>query len=158
MFSPKKNLVTSKKVETHMKNFGVAYPALHPETFRLQQKNSTSSRFKKKLFIMPSGKEVFVQGAEPIILNKLLNEYLENDILLGVDIPVFDYFDESTNQNRKYYPDIYIPKDNLIIEVKSSYTFEKDYLKNKCKEKAVKNQGYNFKFMVVDKLNNIIEK
>jgi len=30
------------------------------------------------------------------------------------------------DKEHSYYPDIFIPSDNLIIEVKSDYTYEKD--------------------------------
>ena len=51
----------------------------------------------------------------------------------------------------RYHPDFYIPKNNLIIEVKSIYTYTEDFIKNKLKEEAVKYLGYNFKFMTIYK-------
>ena len=49
-----------------------------------------------------------------------------------------------------YFPDIYIEKDNLISEVKSTYFMEKDYDKNMRKEVATKEAGYDFRFMIYD--------
>ena len=46
------------------------------------------------------------------------------------------------NTIRRYYPDFYIPKDNLIIEVKSMWTYKIDLEKNLAKQKAVQNLIY----------------
>ena len=51
----------------------------------------------------------------------------------------------------KYYPDIYIPKDNLIIEVKSKWTYsgKPEWLEtNLLKQQATIVAGYNFKFLI----------
>jgi hypothetical protein len=38
----------------------------------------------------------------------------------------------------KYYPDIYIPNENLIIEVKSTYTISQNLEMNQAKFEATK--------------------
>jgi len=51
--------------------------------------------------------------------------------------------DRVNKQIDYYFPDFYIPKLNLIIEIKSWYTEKLD--KNvSLKEQACKNQGYNY--------------
>lgn len=149
--------IAEKKVKTHRKHFGVDYPSQHPDTFHLQQKNATASAFKKKDYKLPSGKIIKLQGSEPTAMQYLLKSYSENDILFSKNVPVFDYFDTKRNKKRRYYPDFFIPQENLIIEVKSTYTFEKDFETNMCKGKKVKKDGYNFKFIITDK-TKIIEK
>lgn len=49
--------------------------------------------------------------------------------------------------NHKYYPDFYYRPLNLIIEIKSWYTYERDLEKNLLKQKACLDQGYNFLFI-----------
>ncbi len=47
-----------------------------------------------------------------------------------------------------YYPDFYYEPLNLIIEIKSEYTFKKDLKKNLCKKRGSKLNGYNFIFII----------
>jgi hypothetical protein len=49
-----------------------------------------------------------------------------------------------------YYPDIYIPGDNCIIEVKSSYWLKKQHEKNVQVMTEALKQGFNFQFWVCD--------
>ena len=86
-------------------------------------------------------------GFENQALDELLEDYKEHEIFTDIkDIPEIWYTLNSTN--KRYYPDIYIPKDNIIIEVKSTYTYEADIEKNLAKEKACKKAGFNFKFLI----------
>lgn len=48
------------------------------------------------------------------------------------------------------FPDIYIPSENKIIEVKSKYTFEVNQKVNLLKEKSMKDAGFNFEFIILD--------
>ena len=52
------------------------------------------------------------------------------------------------NTERRYYPDIFIPKDNIIIEVKSEYTLNKEWDKNQAKFEATKSLGFDFRLEV----------
>jgi hypothetical protein len=63
-----------------------------------------------------------------------------------------------TTKQKVYFPDIYIPKQNLIIEVKSTYTYSKEYDKNIAKANATKNTGYNFEFWIYDGKGNKVVK
>jgi hypothetical protein len=61
-------------------------------------------------------------------------------------------------QNSKqkiYFPDFYLPKYNLIIEIKSSYYYKKEEEKNILKEKYTKEFGLNFLF-IIDKNYNYL--
>jgi hypothetical protein len=102
-----------------------------------------------KTFTFPSGRIVKTQGYENIVLNDLIKEYNESDIFVGPSeiknqIGRIEYtFD---NKQRSYYPDIYIKSINMIIEVKSEYTFSLNKEINLAKEKACLDMGLNFKF------------
>lgn len=105
--------------------------------------------FKYKGYTLPSGKIIKVQGYEPRALDELLKIYDENDILTSrSDMPEIYYTSPKDNRIHRYYPDIYIPKDNLIIEVKSNYTLNKYKKINRVKFEATIALGYDFKLKV----------
>ena len=56
-------------------------------------------------------------------LTLLLTNLTEDEILVS-NIPNFYYYDDN-NRKHKYYPDIYIKNTNLIIEVKTTYIYNK---------------------------------
>lgn len=100
------------------------------------------------------GVDVKVQGYEPQALDYIIHEKKidPDDIVVGKEIPLFDYVDPIKGHDRRYYPDIYLPGDNRIVEVKSLYTFcgtEDVYLVNRSKALAVKAAGYNFTLMLM---------
>lgn len=103
-------------------------------------------------FEFPSGIVVRVQGYEPRVLTKLVIDYGEEDIVVGVQniidhIGFFHYVYE--NETHRYYPDIYIKSENRVVEVKSVYTFNKEKEKNLLKRDSVLNQGINFNFIIL---------
>jgi very-short-patch-repair endonuclease len=48
------------------------------------------------------------------------------------------------NQTKIYIPDFYLPKRNLIIEVKGEWFQKRDKIKNDIKQKIILNDGYYF--------------
>ena len=52
------------------------------------------------------------------------------------------------NKDKKYYSDFYLPEYNLIVEIKSSYTYEIEKDKNECKKLSALENGYNFIFII----------
>lgn len=127
---------------TYLKLYGVEYPAQVPEIHAKMQ----SHRNTNKVFTFPSGKSFTVQGYEPIAIQELLDAgYEEYDIQLK-DRKAIKYIFEG--EHHYYHPDIIIPKENRIIEVKSKYWFNKEYDKNMAKQTACVEQGYNFEFKI----------
>jgi hypothetical protein len=103
-------------------------------------------------FEFPSGKVVRVQGYEPKVLAKLVIDYNEDDIVVGVQniidcIGFFHYVYEG--KTHRYYPDIYIKSENRVIEVKSIYTFNKEKEKNLLKRDSILNKGIKFNFIIL---------
>ncbi len=103
-------------------------------------------------FEFPSGKIARVQGYEPRVLTKLVIDYDEDDIIVGVqniinEIGFFHY--NYKGKTHRYYPDIYIKSENKVIEVKSTYTFNKEKEKNLLKRESVLNKNINFKFIIL---------
>jgi hypothetical protein len=56
---------------------------------------------------------------------------------------------EYEGETHRYYPDIYIKSENKVIEVKSTYTFNKEKEKNLLKRDSVINKNINFKFIIL---------
>ena len=144
--------IQNKLRETCLKKYG--------ETHHMKNSNSfeytTSKLFKKKEYVFPSGRIDIVQGYEPFALNNLLDIYEESDIITNIKLlPKIVYLGVDGKEHR-YYPDIFIPKDNLIIEVKSEYTMKANFKVNKLKEKASKNAGFSFKFMIFNKNGDLL--
>lgn len=157
---------SQKRIETNLKLYNVEHSS-QSEEFKTKMKANNlikygvehvlqsieirskikQSSFSYKDYIFPSGKIVKIQGYENYAIDILLKTYNENDILVdSEDIPIINYFDD---KNRKYYPDIYIQKDNLIIEVKSTWTFEIKHDKNMIKYNATKAAGYNYEICIL---------
>jgi len=61
------------------------------------------------------------------------------------------------NKNKYYHPDFYYKHLNLIIEIKSNYTYNKELNKNLSKRKSCIEKGYKFIF-IIDKKYNEFEK
>lgn len=103
-------------------------------------------------FEFPSGKVIRLQGYEPKVLAKLLVDHDEDDIVVGVQniidcIGFFHY--EYECKIHRYYPDIYIKSENKVVEVKSTYTFNKEKNKNLLKRESVLKKGINFNFIIL---------
>jgi hypothetical protein len=155
-----------KGKETCLKRFGVVYSLQNKDIINKRKKTNLikygfenvmqsiiiqekyqKNAFKHKKFIMPSGNIRIVQGYEPYALRDLIKKYNEDEIItLRKDIPCISY---TVNLKNKYYfPDIYIPHENKIIEVKSTWTYKKDLEINKLKSEATINSGFNYEIWI----------
>lgn len=82
-----------------------------------------------------------------IALDELINIFEENDIITKrTQMPIITY--ELNNKNYRYYPDIWIKSLNKIIEVKSSWTYQRDLIKNVKKALATRRLNYDFEFWI----------
>ncbi|AQQ73775.1 zinc-ribbon-containing protein [Kurlavirus BKC-1] len=136
-----------------MEKYGVENAMHHHESFAKMQ----SSCYRVKEFVSKTGKRFLYQGYEAFCLSDLLERegYTDTDIATR-NIPVIPY---SLGGKRKfYYPDIYIEKENRLIEVKSHYTMERELEKNFKKMKASKKAGFNFEFRIYDEKGRLLEK
>ncbi len=57
-----------------------------------------------------------------------------------------------------YYPDLFIPRINMIIEVKSDRWYYEHEQRNQLKKHAVRSAGYNFKFMVFNGKHQLLKQ
>ena len=111
-------------------------------------------------YTFPSGKVVTTQGYENHVLDILIKKYKEEDILVSKreihkHLGHFTY--EYENKQHFYYPDIYIKSENLLIEVKSSWTAKQNIDVNKLKAKSCIDRNFNFETWIFDK-NGLIKK
>jgi hypothetical protein len=142
--------------QTCLKKYGVEYPQQLPEIAEKSHKNS----YRKKTYILPSGKEIICQGYEPLALNKLIKEdnISEDDIVTGCkNVPQIWYDDENGKKHR-HYVDIYIPSQNRCIEVKSTWTARKDKKDNiYLKQNAAKELGYQYEIWIYNSKKELVE-
>jgi hypothetical protein len=137
---------------TFLEKYGVEFPMQNLDSFQKQQKSGK----KLRKFVFKSGHEVNVRGDEPKALKYLEEKnYTECDIT--VDLKKMPRIWYVSDKKHRYYPDIYIEKENLIIEVKSTFTYERYLEKNLLKRQACLDSGYNFKFMIFDKDGNLLD-
>jgi hypothetical protein len=113
-------------------------------------KKQLSTGYKNKDYILPSGNIIKVQGYEHWALDELLEIYNEEDVITCGQMPIIIPY-IFNNKNKNYFPDIFIPKENKIIEIKSTWTYEKDKEQNSAKFEATKNAGYIFECWVYNK-------
>lgn len=131
--------------ETWIENYGVEHPSQSPIILEKIKGGFKNSWHKYKL---PSGKIINLQGYEPYVFDELLKTYSENEIIYRKsEIPEFWYIGIDMKKHR-YFPDFYIEKDNLIIEVKSTFTYNKELDKNILKENCVKELGFEYKLWI----------
>jgi hypothetical protein len=173
-----------KSIDTNMKNRGVPYNMQDPSV-KEKVKSTNLERWgghpmhnpkiadkclknshKYKNYVFPSGRVDLIQGDEPYAINELLqNGIPEEDIITSRNIEHEFYYDKEgksvkpvkKGEGSKYYPDIFIPSQNKIIEVKSTYTYEVDKEIVLLKQKAVKDAGYPCEIWIYDKNKEKIE-
>ena len=137
--------VWDKVIRFYQINFGVTHNMHVPEIAEKclgWHKNSWHE------YTLPSGEIIKLQGYEPKALDYLLTKYNENEILYKKsEMPTLFYIGED-NKTHRYYPDFYIPKDNLIIEVKSWFTYTNNLISNLLKEDGVLGNNYKYKIMI----------
>ena len=68
----------------------------------------------------------------------------------------YEYYDSTRKCNRKYYADFYLPKYNLVIEVKAMWAISKQV--NLDKMKAVINSGVRFIFFTEQEMGSLDSK
>lgn len=141
--------IKEKVKQTNLQRYGVEIASQNPEVMEKAQKNA--KRYKE--YTMPSGDIRKVQGYEPFALDCLVKIYQETDILTQrKEIPRIPY--KINEKQHYYYPDIFIPSENKIIEVKSIWTYKCKADNIPHKTEATKAAGYNYEIWVYDGKGN----
>lgn len=142
--NPMKHENIRRKFENNMyEKYGVHYPSQYEDFFDKMIKNGLKV-FKYK------DTDIYYQGTYE-------KDFLDNYYHL-IDIKRGDSIKYKYNgKTHTYYPDFYIEKLNLIVEIKSSKWFNEHKNKNLEKEKECRKLGYNFIF-IIDKDYDIFNR
>jgi hypothetical protein len=140
--------IKEKKRKSFEKNYGVSSPFQINGVFDKSQLNNL--KVPRKNY----NENIYYQGTYEL---DFLQKY--NDSLNIKNGPTIKYIFNEEKLN--YFSDFYLPDYNLIVEIKSKYTYDIDYEKNKHKKEYSIKSGYNFIF-IIDKnyylFNTIINK
>jgi hypothetical protein len=138
--------VQQKRDNTNLERYGSRFPMQNPDILERNHK----ARFRRKLYITPSGKEWYLQGYEPLVAPKIIEEYGEENITPDIKIvPRIPWFDEDGKEHY-YFCDFYVDSQKLIIEVKSDYTEKLNADKIQRTRKASNELGYDFRLIVLN--------
>ena len=144
--------VKQKSINTSIQKYGVSNPAQSQEIMEKTQKNA--KKFKE--FTMPSGDVRKVQGYEPFALTDLLKTYNEDQIKTErKEVPRVSY--EVDGKRKYHFPDIFIPHENKIVEVKSTWTYKCKEDNIQLKKKACEDKGYLYEIWCYDGKGNRVE-
>lgn len=141
---------TEKGIVTNLKRYGVRHPM---QNFKVFQK-VMRSRFKIKKYITESGKVINYQGYEDVVIRFLLEDLNIPESQIITDrktIPKIFYFNTILNKMSRYYPDIWLKSHNLLIEVKSTFTFNHHVEITLAKQSECKKQGINHIIVICSK-------
>ena len=145
--------VKQKIRDTCIERYGVEHPMHISE---IAEKCSKSG-YRRKEYILPSGKILQIQGYEHFALDELVTLYQEDDIINGMsNVPEIWYYDEEDKKHR-HYVDLFIPSKQICIEVKSTWTAEKKKDNIFLKQNAGKTLGYHYEIWVYDAKGNKVE-
>ena len=135
-----------------MKKYGVEY---NMQIDAVHEKAMESMR-RYYDYVFPSGKTIKIQEYEKFAINYLLKYFSESDIIVGAS--QIKKFTGSIiyENNKRYYPDIYIKSVNKIFEVKSSYTYELHKEINEQKKSRCLELDIDFEFLIFDKKGNFV--
>jgi len=141
-------LIKQKGVETSLQKYGVKNPI---------QNSMIAERalngFYVKEYIFPSGNIIKCQGYENYALDDLIqNENINEELILTsrIDVPNI-WYNDINGKKHKHYVDIFIPSQNLCIEVKSEWTIKLTTSNVFLKQQAAKEQGYKYEIWVYNK-------
>ena len=131
--------VRHKAINTCIKRYGFEYYLQNPELFTEYLKSSFRMKKYKNTDLYYQGlyEKDFLDLCEKLNILKFVKR--------GCTIRY--------NMNGKdliYFPDFYIEKDNMLIEIKSSYWYNVHKEKNIIKERTCKELGYNY-LLILDK-------
>jgi hypothetical protein len=120
--------------ETCMRKYGVENVSQDPEIHKKQQSGYVLKYHNTGLYYRGSYEKDF------------LDYCVINTISVINYTNTFKYFFE--NKERRYHTDFFIQKLNLIVEIKSSWTYECELEQNLAKKEAVISNGFNFIFII----------
>jgi len=146
--------ITSQKYRDYMlKTYGAESAMQCPELFRKAQ----ASSFCRKPYVSPDGKTFMVLGYEGVAIDDILKQEGVKTFYAGedVEIPVFQYTGDD-DKTHFYYPDVYLPDENRVIEIKSVYVYNRDPEKTLCKALKV-SETHLFELRLYNHKKEVVE-
>ena len=124
----------------------------HFEYFnKLISKRKKGGSYKYKEYDL-GNRKVLVQGYEPYVLDVILKYHNSKDITVGHENELI-YYKDKADKRRRYLADIIFNESKILIEVKSSYTLNRNYDVTFRKMEASLKEGYIPVLVVWDKNN-----
>ncbi len=114
--------------------------------------------FKFKSYITPQGKNLQIRGFEYLALDILFTTRTDKEIIVGSDVPVIEWYDFK-NKKHSHFPDIFLPLENKIIEVKSTFTAHKadNSWKILFKKENAEQMGFNYEIWIFNNRKKLVE-
>jgi hypothetical protein len=138
------DIVKNTSIINSFKKYGVSHYMQLPE----HAEKVANACYLIKDYTLPSGNIIKYQGYEKFALDELLKTVNEEHILNSkIDVPNI-WYNDLNGKKRKHYVDIFIPSQNLCVEVKSTWTIEKIKDNIFLKQQAAKELGYNYEIWV----------
>lgn len=109
-----------------------------------------NNQYKQQWYTTWNGKEVFLRSSYELDYAKELDK---KQIEYEVEFKHIKYWDSQKQEYRCAIPDFYIPKENMIVEIKSNFTLDKQNMIDK--KKAYLDLGYKFKLICEHKEINL---
>ncbi len=127
----------------NLEKYGVEYISQVPELYMKQQKSGY------RLYFHEDTKLYYRGTYEKDFLDFCFN----NKIIVNQGKRIKYYFE---NKEHYYFSDYYLESKNLIVEIKSSWTYNKYLDKNLVKEETTIKSGYNYMFIIDKKYEEFI--
>ncbi len=148
--------VRDKIKATFKEKYGFENAMQNPEV----AERNLKACFNLKTYKLTDGTNIKYQGYENLAFDIIFNDWelSSTDIIVErTKVPEIWWVDDD-NKRRRYYTDIYIPFENLIIEVKSTWTYKIEEKITQQKLLAAKELGYNTLLWVFDYKHNLVEE
>ena len=146
--------IKNKSKETCLQKYGFENPMQNPKIAEKCSKNS----YKSKDYILPCGNIIKIQGYEHYALDELIQDgILEEDIINGCSNVPEIWYDDEAGKKHRHYVDIFIPSQNRMVEVKSTWTAEKKKDNIFLKQEAGKKAGYLYEIWVYNAKGEKVE-
>ena len=147
--------VKEKIRKTNLEKYGVEHSMQNPE---IMEKSIKMSYYLKD-YILPSGNIIKIQGFEHYALDELFEKenINENNIVTGCQNVPSIWYNDSFGKKHRHFVDIYLPLQNRCIEVKSTWTFQKQKEIVLLKLNAAKKLDYFYEIWVYDNKGNKVD-
>jgi hypothetical protein len=141
--------------QTILQRYGVEYVSQDA----VIMEKMTTSMYKFKEYVTPSGNILKLQGYEHYAFDILLKKENidESDIITGCrNVPTI-WYDGSDGKKHRHFVDFFIPSQNRCIEVKSTWTAKINHTAVFLKQDAAKKLGYKYEIWIYNSKGELVE-